>query len=41
LILKGPLSVADRLFQRMFDKIGDDATRDIAATVTRLGNTRT
>lgn len=33
---KGPFGFADRPFQRMFQRIGDDATRDLPATVERL-----
>lgn len=33
---KRPFGFADRVLQRMFQRIGDDATRDLPATVERL-----
>ena len=33
--LKGPLSIMEPLLGRMFQRIGDDATRDLPATVVR------
>lgn len=35
LLLKGPLSIMEPLLARMFQRIGDDATRDLPATVVR------
>jgi hypothetical protein len=33
--MKGPLALGKPLLQRMFQRIGDDATRDLPATVVR------
>jgi hypothetical protein len=33
--LRGPLSIMEPLLARMFQRIGDDATRDLPATVAR------
>ena len=34
--IKGPLALGEPLLRRMFQRIGDDATRDLPATVDRL-----